>query len=91
MEFFMLIGEEININLLKMNIFSKNILKSHNSKTKKDIYALKYGTPLVELNRFIECLDILHTCAKVIRTIFDQLMKQLKINKLTFKFIYFQK
>ena len=91
MDFFMLIGEEININLLKMNIFSKNILKSHNSKTKKDIYALKYGTPLVELNRSIECLDILHTYSRVLRVAFRQLMKQLKINKLIFKFIHFRK
>ena len=58
--------------------FSKKILKSHNSKTKKDIYALKYGTPLVELNRFIEYLDSLHTCLRVPRATFDQLMKQLR-------------
>ena len=62
------------MNLSKINISLKNIFKSHNSKTKKDIYTLKYGTPLVELNRFIECLDILHTSSRVLRASFDQLM-----------------
>ena len=62
------------MNLLKIDVFFKKILKSHNSKTKKDIYTLKYGTPLVELNRFKECLYILHTSSRVLRAYFDKHM-----------------
>ena len=39
------------------------------------------GTPLVELNPFIECLDILHTCSRVLGATFDQLMKRLRKKK----------
>ena len=38
--------------------------------------------PLIELSPFIECLEILHTCLRVLRATFDQLMKRLRTKKL---------
>ena len=36
------------------------------------------GTPLVQLNPFIECLDIMHTYSRALRATFGQVMQGLR-------------